>query len=57
MKRAVRLGEAFTFVGLGMPSRFAVAWHVGKRDQAHTDAFAVDLRSRVEVILPPLPSD
>jgi len=48
-EHAAGFGEAYSFVGLAMPSRYAVTWHVGKRDQVHTDAFAVDLRSRIVV--------
>src|SRR5262249_36547238 len=48
-EHAAGLGEAYNFVGLAMPARYAVTWHVGKRDQEHTDLFAVDLRARIVV--------
>jgi IS1 family transposase len=50
------VGEAYTFVGLAMPSRYVVAWKVGKRDQATADAFVADLRSRL-VVMPAMTSD
>src|SRR5262249_36937404 len=48
-EHAAGLGEAYSFVGLGMPARYACTWHVGKRDQEHTDLFAADLRARIVV--------
>ena len=48
-EHAAGLGEAYNFVGLAMPARYAVTWHVGKRDQEHTDLFAADLRARIIV--------
>ncbi len=50
------VGEAYTFVGLAMPSRFVVAWMVGKRDQVTADAFVKDLRARL-VVMPAMTSD
>jgi hypothetical protein len=50
------LGEAYTFVGLAMPSRYVVTWHVGKRDQESTDAFIADMRARL-VLMPKLATD
>lgn len=43
-------GEAYTFVALDKPSRFAITWHVGKRNQRSTDAFMSDLRARLSVM-------
>jgi hypothetical protein len=50
------VGEAYTFVGLAMPSRYVVSWTVGKRDQTTADAFVADLRSRL-VVMPAMTSD
>src|SRR4051812_46929069 len=50
-ENAAGLGEAYTFVALGMPSRFAITWKVGKRDQETTNAFIDDLRARLVVML------
>jgi hypothetical protein len=50
------LGEAYTFVGLAMPSRYVIGWKVGKRDQATTDAFIADMRARL-VTMPAITSD
>lgn len=50
------VGEAYTFVALDASSRFVIAWYVGKRDQASTDAFVADLRSRL-VVMPAMTSD
>lgn len=55
-ENAAGLGEAYTFVALGMPSRFAITWKVGKRDQETTNAFVDDLRARL-VVMPKLASD
>ncbi len=46
-EHAAGFGEAYTFVALGMPSRYVITWTVGKRDQATTDAFISDLRARI----------
>lgn len=40
-------GEAYTFCALDKASRFAITWHVGKRDAASAAAFVADLRARV----------
>lgn len=56
VESAAGLGEAYTFVALGMPSRFVVSWKVGKRDDATTDAFIADLRARL-VVMPAMTSD
>lgn len=50
------IGEAYTFAGLAMPSRFIASWKVGKRDQVTADAFAEDLRARC-VVMPAMTSD
>ncbi|MDI1483278.1 transposase [Polyangium sp. y55x31] len=50
------VGEAYTFVALDASSRFVIAWYVGKRDQASTDAFIADLRARL-VVMPAMTSD
>ena len=50
------VGEAYTFTALATGSRFVPAWLVGKRDQASTDAFVADLRSRL-VVMPAMTSD
>lgn len=50
------IGEAYTFVALDRASRFVIAFHVGKRDQAATDAFMRDLRARL-VLMPDLSTD
>jgi hypothetical protein len=55
-QRAAGLGEAYTFVGLAMPSRYVVAWKVGRRDQVTTDAFIADMRARL-VTMPAITSD
>jgi hypothetical protein len=55
-EHAAGLGEAYNFVGLAMPSRCAVAWHVGKRDDETCDGFAADLRARF-VTMPAITSD
>jgi IS1 family transposase len=46
-------GDAWTWVAIDRSSRMAVAYHVGKRDQAAADTFAMDLRSRL-VVMPTL---
>jgi IS1 family transposase len=55
-EHAAGLGEAYSFVALGMPSRYVVTWKVGKRDQETADAFEVDLRARL-VVMPAMTSD
>ncbi|MRG90489.1 transposase [Polyangium spumosum] len=50
------VGEAYTFVALDASSRFVIAWHVGKRDQASTDIFMNDVRARL-VVMPAMTSD
>jgi IS1 family transposase len=49
-------GEAYTFVALDKASRFAITWHVGKRNQASTDAFMADLRARL-LVMPSITTD
>lgn len=49
-------GEAYTFVALDKPSRFAITWHVGKRDAEHTRAFVADLRARL-LVMPTITTD
>src|SRR5262249_8225373 len=55
-EHAAGLGEAYTFVALGMPSRFVITWTVGKRDQETTNIFIDDLRARL-VVMPKIASD
>jgi IS1 family transposase len=43
-------GEAYIFSALDKASRFVITWHVGKRDQASTNIFAADLRTRLAVM-------
>lgn len=43
-------GESYVFCGLDKTSRFAITWHVGRRDQVSTDAFIADLRARLTVM-------
>lgn len=50
------VGEAYTFVALDSSSRFVIGWHVGKRNQASTDAFMQDIRARL-VVMPAMTSD
>lgn len=50
------VGEAYTFTAMDASSRFVIAWHVGKRDQASTDVFMADLRARL-VVMPAMTSD
>ncbi|WP_437746246.1 transposase [Sorangium sp. So ce1504] len=50
------VGEAYTFVAMDTLSRLVIAYRVGKRDQATTDAFIKDLRARV-LVMPQLTSD
>ncbi len=45
-EHAAGLGEAYTFVSLAMPSRYVIAWTVGKRDQETAFAFEADTRAR-----------
>jgi len=49
-------GEAYVFVALDKASRFVITWHVGKRDQASTDAFLSDLRARL-LVMPTITTD
>ncbi len=49
-------GDAWTWAALDTSSRLAVAFFVGKRDQASADAFTADLRSRLS-IMPQITSD
>ncbi|WP_437639386.1 transposase [Sorangium sp. So ce854] len=50
------VGEAYTFVAMDTLSRLVIAYRVGKRDQATTDAFIADLRARM-LVMPQLTSD
>ena len=49
-------GEAYTFVALDATSRMAIAFYVGKRDQASTDVFISDVRSRL-LTMPQITAD
>lgn len=49
-------GDAWTFVALDRRSKLVISYVVGKRDQASTDAFMMDLRSRV-LVIPQLTTD
>lgn len=49
-------GEAYTFVALDKTSRMAISFYVGKRDQASTDIFMADLRSRL-LVMPSITTD
>lgn len=40
-------GDAFTYVALGRAAKLVIAYRVGKRDQATTNAFVTDLRARL----------
>src|ERR1700679_4082441 len=55
-EHAAGLGEQYSFVALGMPSRYVVTWKVGKRDQSTSDAFVSDLRARL-IVMPAITSD
>lgn len=50
------VGEAYTFVALDKTSRMAISFYVGKRDQASTNAFMADLRSRL-LVMPSITTD
>lgn len=43
-------GDAFSFLAIARTQKIVIAYRVGKRDQANTDAFMVDLRSRVTTV-------
>lgn len=47
------MGEAYTWVALDKNSRFAITWHVGKRDEENAALFVADLRARL-VTMPTL---
>lgn len=49
-------GDAWTFVGFCRRSKLVISWLVGKRDQAHTDRFTMDLRSRI-ILIPQVTTD
>jgi len=49
-------GEAYTWTALDRASRFIIAFHVGKRNQASADTFIADLRARL-VVMPELSTD
>jgi hypothetical protein len=55
-RHAAGLGEAYTFVGFAMPSRFVVTWKVGKRNEETAMDFLADLRARL-VVMPRMTSD
>lgn len=55
-EKAIGVGEAYTFVALDSSSRFAIAWHVGKRNEESAKAFMNDVRSRL-VVMPAMTSD
>jgi IS1 family transposase len=44
-------GDAYVYVAMGRHNKLAIAWAVGKRDQATTDAFMRDVRGRVRGIV------
>ncbi|XXT04773.1 transposase [Sorangium sp. So ce367] len=50
------VGEAYTFVALDTNSRLVISFLVGRRDEASTQAFIKDLRSRL-VVMPAMTSD
>ncbi|XXR71589.1 transposase [Sorangium sp. So ce388] len=50
------VGEAYTFVAIDANSRLVVSFLVGRRDEASTQAFIRDLRSRL-VVMPAMTSD
>src|ERR1700734_932906 len=54
-EKAAGLGEAYTYVALGMPSRFVIAYHVGRRGEVDASAFMTDLRARL-VTMPAITS-
>jgi IS1 family transposase len=39
-----KLGDAYTYIALARESRLVVAWHLGKRDRANTEAFVSKIR-------------
>jgi IS1 family transposase len=49
-------GDAYTFVALAKASKLVIAYRVGKRDQASTEAFVTDLRARL-LVVPQLSTD
>lgn len=49
-------GEQYTFVAIDTLSRLVIAWHVGKRNQASTDAFMANVRARV-LTMPQITTD
>jgi IS1 family transposase len=52
----VERGDAYTFVGMATGSKLIISYHVGKRDQEHTDIFVTDLRARL-LVAPQLSTD
>ncbi len=46
----VGAGEAYVFCGIDKASRYAISWHIGKRDQKNTDIFMSDMRARLAVM-------
>lgn len=44
-------GDAYVYVAMGRHNKLAIAWAVGKRGQATTDAFMLDVRARVRGIV------
>jgi len=38
------IGDAYTFIALERNSKLVVAWHLGRRDRSHTEAFITKVR-------------
>ena len=43
-------GDVYSFLAIDSTSKIVISFHVGKRDQASTDAFIGDLRARLRVV-------
>jgi IS1 family transposase len=43
-------GDVYSFLAIDSTSKIVISFHVGKRDQASTDAFISDLRARLRVV-------
>ena len=43
-------GDVYSFLALDAASKLVISFHVGKRNQASTDAFISDLRARLRVV-------
>lgn len=52
----VEFGDAYTFLGMARTKKLIIAYHVGKRDEAATQAFTKDLRARL-VTIPEISTD